>query len=68
MALRPNLAKQKLAAGETVCCVSGLTDPEDIDRFAEQRMPNCAQELKVVRNCLELLGGSLRMYRSSAAR
>ena len=33
MALRPNRAKQRLAAGETVCCVSGLTDPEDIDRF-----------------------------------
>lgn len=33
MALRPNQAKHKLAAGETVCCVSGLTDPEDIDRF-----------------------------------
>jgi len=31
--LRPNRAKQRLAAGETVCCVSGLTDPEDIDRF-----------------------------------
>ncbi len=30
---RPNHAKQKLASGETVCCVSGLTDPEDIDRF-----------------------------------
>lgn len=33
MALRPNRAKLRLAAGETVCCVSGLTDPEDIDRF-----------------------------------
>ena len=33
MDLRPNRAKQRLAAGETVCCVSGLTDPEDIDRF-----------------------------------
>jgi 4-hydroxy-2-oxoheptanedioate aldolase len=31
--MRPNRTKQKLAAGETVCCVSGLTDPEDIDRF-----------------------------------
>jgi 2-keto-3-deoxy-L-rhamnonate aldolase RhmA len=33
MNLRPNRVKEKLAAGQTVCCVSGLTDPEDIDRF-----------------------------------
>jgi len=31
--LRPNRVKEKLASGETVCCASGLTDPEDIDRF-----------------------------------
>ena len=33
MEMRPNRVKQKLAAGETVCVISGLTDPEDIDRF-----------------------------------
>ena len=33
MTLRPNRVKKKLARGDTVCCVSGLTDPEDIDRF-----------------------------------
>ncbi|MFP6769243.1 MAG: aldolase/citrate lyase family protein [Planctomycetaceae bacterium] len=33
MNLRPNRVKEKLASGGTVCCVSGLTDPEDIDRF-----------------------------------
>ena len=30
---RPNRVKEKLASGQSVCCVSGLTDPEDIDRF-----------------------------------
>ena len=33
MDLRRNRTKHRLAAGETVCCISGLTDPEDIDRF-----------------------------------
>ncbi len=33
MNLRPNRVKEKLAASETVCCVSGLAGPEDIDRF-----------------------------------
>ena len=33
MNFRPNRVKQKLASGQTACCVAGLTDPEDIDRF-----------------------------------
>lgn len=33
MAIRPNRVKQKLAAGDTACVVSGFTHPDDIDSF-----------------------------------
>jgi 4-hydroxy-2-oxoheptanedioate aldolase len=33
MAIRPNRVKQKLAAGDIACVVSGFTHPDDIDSF-----------------------------------
>ncbi len=36
MEIRPNKAKQKLAAGGTVCVIGGITDPDDIDQFGPE--------------------------------
>jgi len=36
MEIRPNKAKQKLAAGGTVCVIGGITDPDDIDEFGPE--------------------------------